>query len=256
MRKAVAFAGNYDDENVARLARVIQIHGDKFKLDNSTPAFAVPRKIQAALEKYGAELDTTFSVENLQKLMGQAAAGSQVHQQGGTTLDLREVISRRARPGANIDFLVQLAQRFGGLESLEHYAKNLELAQSGTSPMMHVGMRIGQALSGLGVIDDPRLQATPEDLAVLRGAFTEINKRSRPQSSPTPAPQTSPYQGGRPSDFVPMEPHGAQTPTPGQPTVYNIDNRSYNARNYGAFAQGQRSVIENGETRARRIEMV
>lgn len=176
--KGLAGGGAFDIEEIARAARIEQVTPDHLNLDKVRPA-SLEYRVRRALERDKAALDTTFSVEAEQKARGQAKSLTEGQQQGGSTLNLEEIIRRHAPEGADIDALVKLAQRLGSSEEVEYFSKRLEMAISGESPTLHVGLRVGQALQGMGLTDEPKVSATPADLAVLRGAFNEISAQQK-----------------------------------------------------------------------------
>ena len=192
VRTAVAFTGGaagqrgggpFSMEQIARTARLIQLPG-KLELSEGMRPASAAHVIGRALTRFGPELDEQFAREAQQRAEQRARAGVEVAQQGGSTLNLRERIERRAMEGADIDRLLRLAQELQDLPTLERFQKLLAMAESGELPSLHVLRRLSQ-LGGMLGLDvgslDSRLTASQSDISVLRGTFVEILNEQRKQ---------------------------------------------------------------------------
>ncbi len=255
---ALASGGSFTDDETARIARMMEIPAmrDSLGITEKTSAANIERRLRKGLQRHDAELDKTFSLETQQKYLGKTLAGAQATQHGGATLDLQEIIGRHAPAGADTEYLARLAQSFGDLDSVERYAKNLERAESGDSPFLHIARRFNQGLAGVGVIDDTQIKATPEHLAILRGVFVEMRQHQKKNARQQPAsqsPESAPIPATRPNfmPVAPMEPHSSNyNPHTGMPVTIN----HYNSRFIAPFARGQEQARVNGESRARDLE--
>lgn len=214
--------GAFGIDQIARLARLIQLAPESLKLTEQMSPAAVQREITSELERHRTRLDEEFSAKAVQSAEGKARGPVEAAQMGGPTLNLRDRLKRRAPEGMDIDHLIELAQKvedMGGVDELDRW---LQMAISGESPSLHVARRLSQAggIFGLdaGVID-PRLTAKEPEIAVLRGVFAEMAAELRRITSPT-----------------------------------QIDARQYNPKNYGPDAVSKMARTINGDTVARNLE--
>jgi len=191
VNKAVAFAGGaagglgggaFGAEDIARLGRLIQMGPQSLTLGAEMNPAAVQREITSELARHRERLDAEFAREAGQAAEQAARAPIEARQVGGSTLNLRERIARRAQPGMDIDHLIAMAQKFGTREEVDQFAAYLDDAITGVRPISHVLRRAGQGLGLLGVDVgqlDPRFTAKPEELTVLAGVFQEMMAESR-----------------------------------------------------------------------------
>ncbi len=214
--------GAFGLDQIARLARLIQLGPESLKLTEQMSPAAVQREITSELERHRGRLDQEFAAKATQNAEGAARVPVEVAQTGGPTLNLRERIQRRAPEGMDIDHLVELAQKVQDMGGLDELDRLLQMAISGESPSLHVLRRLSQ-MGGIFGLDsgqiDPRLTAKEPEIAVLRGVFAEMTAELRRIASPT-----------------------------------RIDARQYNPKNYGESADVAKGRMRNGDSRVRDIE--
>jgi predicted nucleic acid-binding Zn-ribbon protein len=234
VKNAIAFTGGaagergggaHSLEDIARLARLIQLGPTSLSLTQDMKPASVEREITQELNRHKQSLDQQFATEAAQAAERASRVPVEVAQQGGSTLNLRERLQRRAGEGMNVDHLVELAQKIQDLGGLEEFDRLLQMAISGESPSLHVLRRLSQGAGLLGIDAgalDPRLTATESELAVLRGLFVELLAESKKQ--------TEALQNGK--------------------GVVHIGSYQPNAKNFGADAFSFRRRSINGESRA------
>jgi len=234
VKNAIAFTGGaagergggaHSLEDIARLARLIQLGPTSLGLTQDMRPASVEREIAQELQRHKQSLDQQFGTEAGQAAERASRVPVEVAQVGGSTLNLRDRLQRRAGEGMNIDQLVELAQKIQDLGGLEEFDRLLQMAISGESPSLHVLRRISQGAGLLGIDAgklDPRLTATEPELAVLRGLFVELLAESKKQ--------TEALQGGK--------------------AGVHIETYQPNAKNFGADAFSFRRRSISGESRA------
>jgi hypothetical protein len=238
VKNAIAFTGGaagergggaHSLEDIARLARLIQLSPTSLNLTQDMRPASVEREINQELARHKQALDQQFATEAAQAAERATRVPVEVAQQGGSTLNLRERLQRRAGEGMNLDHLVELMQKVQDLGGLDAFERLLGMAISGESPGLHVLRRLSQGAGLLGIDAgalDPRLTATEPELAVLRGLFQELLAESRKQT------EALQHGGG----------------------VTHIENYQPNAKNLGADAFSFRRRSISGESRARAAE--
>jgi hypothetical protein len=231
VNRAVGFAGGAAGEvgggafgldQIARLARLIQLGPESLTLTEKMSPAAVQREITSELDRHRGRLDQEFATKATQSAEGKGRAIGEVAQMGGSTLNLRERLQRRAPEGMDIDHLIELAQKVQDMGGLDKLDRMLQMAISGESPSLHVLRRLRQT-GGLVGADlgflDPTSAATESEITVLRGVFAEMTAELRRIASPT-----------------------------------RIDARQYNPKNYGESADVAKERTRNGDTLARDLE--
>ncbi len=242
-QRAVAFTGGeaglpgggaFGLEEIARLARLIQTNAPTLKLDEAMPTAAVEREIKRELARNRERLDQEFSREDEQQRERRSRAVNEVAQEGGSTLNLKERLARRAPAGMDIGHLSELVQKLQDVKGLEEFSRLLEMAISGESPSLHVLRRLSQGAGLLGIdagAIDPRLTATEAELAVIRGVFAELVAEMRRNTEAV-------LQATEMADRTPRS------------VTYNQQN----AKHFGPDAASMQARTRNGESLRNHIE--
>jgi len=234
IKNAIAFTGGaagergggaHSLEDIARLARLIQLGPTSLTLTQDMRPASIEREITQELQRHKQSLDQQFATEAAQAAERASRVPVEVAQQGGSTLNLRDRIAARAPEGANLTHLIELMQSLGSKEGLEFFARRMQMAESGESPTMWLikTLASGAGLLGIDVGKlSPKFTATQSELTTLRGVFDEMNAELRRQ--------TEVLRGGK--------------------AGVHIETYQPNAKNFGADALSFKRRSISGESRA------
>lgn len=175
---AVATASGFGEiaglsvDETAGIARLIQTRPDSMGDVANTRREDMPAFLRHQLQTHSSELDQAFGLEREQKRVRAQAAGAQLRREGGSTLELQEVLSRFAPAGANLEFLAQVAQELQSPQYRDDVAGRMS---SGLGIPGAVMSAIGAFVPGAG---SPLWQASQADFSVVRNAMREIENQS------------------------------------------------------------------------------